>query len=243
MLLLANGCSHTAGAEIEYPMQGECYKKAWPYHLANTLNYKHINLAVSGASNHRVLRTTIDFIGKRILNKQSIDNIFAVIMWPGAWRSEVFIEQRSNTVDVYKGWQPLVVGNGKLYKDTLSKDHYNYYKYWVSTNTYYQAMTQYYMDVIILQNYFITYKIPYLFWRAANTVLDKNLKFNSYQIQINKKRFPHPTQAKFDFCSLLTHFGHEPSIYTQWNHFGEDGHIKFSEILFKYIQDNQIVSC
>ena len=35
MILFANGCSHTAGAEIEYAQQGQCYEKAWPFRLAD----------------------------------------------------------------------------------------------------------------------------------------------------------------------------------------------------------------
>ncbi len=36
-LLIANGCSHTAGAEIEYEMQGECYNRAWPKKFGDSL--------------------------------------------------------------------------------------------------------------------------------------------------------------------------------------------------------------
>ena len=64
MILIANGCSHTAGAEIEAPLQGECYEKAWPKKLADSLGTNTINLAVSGASDDRVVRTTIEYIGK-----------------------------------------------------------------------------------------------------------------------------------------------------------------------------------
>ena len=48
MILVSNGCSHTAGAELEYASQGECYEKAWPKYLADSLGYEHINLSMSG---------------------------------------------------------------------------------------------------------------------------------------------------------------------------------------------------
>ena len=60
MILIANGCSHTAGAEIEAPLQGHCYKKAWPKKLADSLTFKHVNLALYGATDDRVARTTIE---------------------------------------------------------------------------------------------------------------------------------------------------------------------------------------
>ena len=37
--LLANGCSHTAGAEIEYPLQNKCYINAWPRCLTDDMEW------------------------------------------------------------------------------------------------------------------------------------------------------------------------------------------------------------
>lgn len=238
MFLLANGCSHTAGAEIEYSSQSNCYEKAWPKHLADRLGCEHINLAVSGASNHRIIRTTIDFIGNRIDEGKDFEDIFAIICWPGAYRTELFLEKDS---DPYKGnWQSFVVGNN--YKK-LDKQVFNYYRHWAMTYTYHQAMTQYVMDIITLQNYFMAYNIPYLFWRASTTQLDRNSQMKSYNIQVNKKRFPNAFEKDSDFTSLLSYYGYKHSEVSKYNHFGEDGQIKFSELLFNYIQDNQIVSC
>ena len=62
MILVANGCSHTAGAEMEYPSQRRCYEKAWPRYLAEKLGYDHVNLSDSGASGHRVVRTTLRYV-------------------------------------------------------------------------------------------------------------------------------------------------------------------------------------
>ena len=39
-ILLANGDSHTSGAEIEYHFQPHCYEKAWPKRLANKIGYE-----------------------------------------------------------------------------------------------------------------------------------------------------------------------------------------------------------
>jgi len=42
--LLANGCSHTAGAEIRYPLQDKCYINAWPRWLADDMGWDWVNL-------------------------------------------------------------------------------------------------------------------------------------------------------------------------------------------------------
>ena len=89
MILVANGCSHTAGAELEYPSQRRCYHKAWPKHLADKLEYEHINLSDSGASSHRVVRTTMRYIIDSFSNKKDLSDHLFVINWPGAYRTEL----------------------------------------------------------------------------------------------------------------------------------------------------------
>ena len=71
MILVANGCSHTCGAEIESPGQRSCYEKAWPIHLANHLDMDCLNLADSGASAHRVVRTTMRYVIDSFLKKKN----------------------------------------------------------------------------------------------------------------------------------------------------------------------------
>ena len=74
MILVANGCSHTCGAEIESPGQRACYEKAWPKYLADLLNFDHVNLADSGASAHRVVRTTVRYIIDSFAKKKKLDD-------------------------------------------------------------------------------------------------------------------------------------------------------------------------
>jgi len=60
-MLFANGCSHTAGAEIEFENQNCCHEKAWPKHLADSLNMEWTNISLSGGSAERIIRTTIQW--------------------------------------------------------------------------------------------------------------------------------------------------------------------------------------
>ena len=103
MHLVANGCSHTAGAEIEFPMQGKCYDKAWPKHLADLWGYDYTNLSISGGSQKRIIRTTIEFIG----NYKKTDNI--------------------QKVSFYKR-EIAVISDVENIKFNLSKNLNNYYK-------------------------------------------------------------------------------------------------------------------
>jgi len=49
-LIYANGCSHTAGAEIEGDFAGDCTRKSFPAKIANYYNCNVINDALSGGS-------------------------------------------------------------------------------------------------------------------------------------------------------------------------------------------------
>ena len=91
MILFANGCSHTAGAEIEYTEQGECYEKAWPVHIAKLFDFEDvINLSISGASASRVVRTTLEyFLRQMIVPNYNPNNYFCIIAWPGLYRTEI----------------------------------------------------------------------------------------------------------------------------------------------------------
>ena len=99
MLLLANGCSHTAGAEIEYELQGTCYEKAYAKHTAELLGWDYENIANSGASQERIIRTTIDWIGKNYKIYKNKE-IFVVIMWSGPSRIEFYDDRKHKYVQV-----------------------------------------------------------------------------------------------------------------------------------------------
>ena len=164
MILLANGCSHTSGGEIEYVTQDSCYSKAWPQHLGKKLDFEVINLARSGASNKRVLRTTITSLGELFLQKVAPKDIFVVILWPGSYRTEVYQDILKDD-ELWEGWLPICVGNDEQYREHYSRDIYQYYKNWVNVALDPKAVNiDYYTSVILLQGYLKSFKIKYLFW-------------------------------------------------------------------------------
>ena len=240
MYLIANGCSHTAGAEIEYVQQDYCYEKAWPKYLAEKLDYNYTNLAISGASNTRVIRTTITKIGELFLNKIKPEEIYVVILWPGPWRTEIYVPDLKDN-PLWEGWVPLCPNNDEQYKKQHSPLVYNYYKYWVAASLHVtSARINYYIDVITLQNYLKAFKIKYLFWRASSTPLDK--KNLALSVQIDKKYHPYIHIDTFSYMHLLKNNGFYTS-FPETTHFGEDGHQFFGNYLFNYIHTNQLVDC
>ena len=238
MYLIANGCSHTSGAEIEHVLQDSCYSKAWPKHLAEKLDLESVNLARSGASNKRVVRTTLEHIGALFLKGVKPEQLFVIISWPGPYRTEIY---KGAFIDdpIWQGWLPMCPNNDSSYKKIYPRDVYNYYKAWVTTLDAKSANIDYYNHVILLQSYLKSFKIKYLFWRASFTTLNKeNIPL---AIQIDRKFFPSVHDDSLDYLSLLKQSGYKFSFKDSTHH-GEDGHVFFSKYLYNYINDNSLWS-
>jgi hypothetical protein len=92
LTLIANGCSHTAGAEIEFKYQGTSYNNAWPRWLADIKGWNWINIAQSGSSNEFIGRTTVEWLAENLETNKNYkpEDIVVMIMWAGFNRFELF---------------------------------------------------------------------------------------------------------------------------------------------------------
>ena len=241
MILVSNGCSHTAGAELEYPQQGECYEKAWPKHLADSLDYDHINLSISGASTNRIVRTTYEFIYNWIKQGKSVKDVFIVVLWSGIYRTEIYVDE-SHLYNYDNNWTPMVVGNDARYKKQFSPSLYYYYKSWTANMTGYQASCEFYIAVTNLQNLLYRHGIKYLFMDAANSGLKTgDIRLDPYRIQIDKRYYEGLDQDHNCYTSLCNYTKQKISKYSidsGFNsHYDEDSHIWFAKhiehILYK----------
>lgn len=239
MLLLANGCSHTAGAEIESPLQGECYSRAWPKKLANILGYKSKNLAISGASDDRVSRTTIQYLGE-LKQKPYYDpsQIFVAIAWPGLYRTEIHQISQKEQGFWDNNWMPIVAGNDETYKQQCSSSSYAFYRAWVMRNNLTQETIRFYSNVLLLQNILISNKIKYIFWNAGCNIPQDD---RGYLGEIYTKRFPFLLDRERSFTELLHSSGFKHSEYAKFGHYGEDGQEWFASYLHDYIKENNLL--
>ena len=240
MILIANGCSHTAGAELEAPLQGECYEKAWPKKLGNKLSFtKTINLAVSAASGQRVSRTTIEHIGKLKLEPgYDASRLFVIISWPGLYRTEIFNTVIDEGGFWDKNWMPLVAGNDETYKKACSKSAYIFYKSWLMRLNKTQETVRFYSDVLLLQNFLKQNSIKYLFWNASSNVPEKNAVFYN---EIDKNRFPFILQKSYSYTDILVNKQFEHSEFAKYGHYGEDAQEYFANLLKAYITKNKLL--
>ena len=231
MYLVANGCSHTAGAEIEFPMQGKCYDKAWPKHLADMLGYSHTNLSISGGSQKRIIRTTIEFIGNYLIEGKDLKDLFVIVLWPSPYRTELYIPDMPGREGT--NWHTFAVGN--KYKG-FPKDVTNFYKYWVLTYDTEQANVSYLLDVITLQSYLKFWKIKYFFYKASTNYLSTFDHHQPFQLQIDNKYFPQNQDPFGSYDSVLHRAGFSYSKVADYPHFGEDGHMFFAKYMKRMIR-------
>ena len=213
MHLVANGCSHTAGAEMEYTYQSKCYNKAWPKHLADILGCTHTNLSNSGASSHRVVRTTMRYVLDCFKNKQNLSDHLFIILWPGAYRTEI----RGSGEPYYDdGWMPLCVGNDEDYKKSLPKILYTYYKSWVITSEEpIKSRMDYLHDILFLQHFFTTYNIRFLFWAASYVNITEHMEeLRGYKSLLFKKTFPHFSDVSQSYNVILPANGQKITKYS-----------------------------
>lgn len=88
-LLVANGCSYTRGEELPDPKA-----QAWPVLLARRLGIEVVNLAADGASNRRIVRSTVaELEGLRAARSLRPDEVLTVVAWSQSSRWEYYSER------------------------------------------------------------------------------------------------------------------------------------------------------
>ena len=239
MILLANGCSHTAGAELERPKQGECYKKAWPSTLAKLLEFDDVlNLAISGASSDRIVRTTIEYFIKESLEPSyNHKNYFVIVNWPGMFRTEIYNKHHGWR----DGWQPLVVGNDKQYKKDMDIVSYAYYKAWTVFAKPHPQTINYMHNIMLLQYFLTAHKIKYLFWSASISCPFKEDYLQHYYKQIYYKRYPFIHDPKHSYFNLLKSNGFEFGEHSESHHYGQEAQDWFARFLKRYITNHKLL--
>lgn len=92
--LFTNGCSWTYGGGLDgfKHIRAKLHRVVWPYHLKEIMGFdKYINLAMGGASNQRIFRTTLDWIVEQ--DAETLKSTTAVIQWTQRSRKEFYIPQ------------------------------------------------------------------------------------------------------------------------------------------------------
>jgi hypothetical protein len=88
-ILLANGCSNTAGTDIDPNNLQKCGEEAWPRWVAEHYNIPYVNIAEVGSGNEQISKSTIITVSNLIeIDKFSHDDLTVAICWSGFDRYE-----------------------------------------------------------------------------------------------------------------------------------------------------------
>lgn len=157
-LLVANGCSQTRGAELAQPE-----RDAWPAVLARTLGVPHVNLARDGASNRRIVRTTVARLPPTCRDADvQPDETLVLIAWTHSARSEYYVPgKRPQPADhhpVEHNWEDI----GPWRMDAGHRPSRAFYDYLWSDEG---QVTNLFLDWLLLDRFIRLegYRVRYLF--------------------------------------------------------------------------------
>tara|TARA_Y100001963_G_scaffold140012_1_gene206502 strand:- start:6485 stop:7231 length:747 start_codon:yes stop_codon:yes gene_type:complete len=211
----------------------------WGYYLAKKLNFDYLDYGRSGYSNEYMWRKSIEIV----LSEKNIEDLFFVIGWTDSYRFEFYDEEchKFNTFHSNWFWE-------KKELKPMTK-FYSFYQYWIRTLNY----------QITLRNFFKEYNIKYVFFDALTgpetapieyieSVYDKepellnllgkedSTKIIRLIVEKNKSNFMEEIQQKW-LLNDKKYFGNDG-----WKgHPSQLGHDKWSDVIFKYIEENKIL--
>lgn len=188
-VLFTNGCSMCYGSELfEDPQTKLCIDNkarlsaSWPGQLGKQLGFHRVvNLGYPGSSNDRIIRTTIAWILENWLHeKQSTDNLFVVIGWSAPMRREFYMNENWRQIIPYHDYaDPEVSLFNRVYREVAWSE--------------YESAIRFATQIILLQEFFKSHKIAYLFFDAItsfkNTNLDSNNALDVYLKHIIQRNY------------------------------------------------------
>jgi hypothetical protein len=214
VILYVNGDSNSSGNELK-----DSGKSSWPQLLANRLDISLANEAKSGTSNPQIIRTASNSLSRA--NKDT----FVIIGWT-SWEREEWLHQG----------QYYNVNSGGY--DTLPPELEERYKQWViEQGPEQQSIKSKLMHSQIhrMHRSLLERHIPHLFFNALmpfqHNLLDP--------IQLNwHKNYVGPYDNDLSYFWYLKNHGWKP---TKNNHFLENAQAEWSDVLYNYIRDNELI--
>lgn len=234
MILYANGCSHTAGAEAvvsaafaeddgKYRHLGRRphplnLAASWCTHLAGDLNRELICDAESASGNDRIIRTTLDWLRK---NPDKHRETFMIIQWT-TWEREEWL---------YNGTYYQVNASGIDIVPQALQEAYRHYiigvDWTVKTLEWHNKIWEFHCTLN-------SFGIPHLFYNGHSTFSDLQHQHDWGSTYIN------PYSKEYSWNSVLEKNGFT-HVTPRSFHFGADGHCFWSKYLLQYITDNKLL--
>lgn len=244
-IMLINGCSHSAGAEID-GTQDTKYNRDHSFGnlLAKRFNYKPVNISSGGSTNASIARSTLEWC-LNYYNPELVE-LFVLISWTDSNRIEIPspIEFYYNMANTCSDWHSKISNNFLRINPG-----------WVGLNDYEKEVVPYYQD-------FISRNLTYLEIQSANLVLQLQYYFKSIQIKyvmcssmimfsdndhikfylklIDNLRYYDLNNFNSGFYWKYRNQGYKNPKAKYWHH-NEIPHSLYCEELSNFIKDNGLI--
>jgi hypothetical protein len=233
-LLFINGCSHSAGSEIEAGGIGEGAfnrENCFGGQLAKQLNVKKINLSQPGGSNDYIANSTMLWC---LTNAEKVKNTFFLIHWTSAERTDFFVDKYKTPK--YQDWtfDPLFghihadhycsnfTDNDKSYIKQLSKYMFINETHWEINKL---------LNIIKVQTILKSYNADYAFYNAFTPNINKN-RFKKYHDLIDQQKFKNMFDRSQSFYYWALEQGHDIDGQIYWHH-KLPAHTAYTKKLFR----------
>lgn len=179
MKLFTNGCSFTWGDEIVENELGNPYddsnkdhvefreKSIWSYSLHEKLKTEQLNNnSTCGASNQRIVRTTLDFFTDKIEKGENLKDYIAVIQWTDLSRAELYSDLRQNYINFVPNKNETISEQNliDLYKNRIRSNPINF-------------ENEFHVHLFCLDSFFKLHNVKHLFCTMSTPT-----KINSYSM-------------------------------------------------------------
>ena len=253
MKLFANGCSFTFGGGLynsheladggmtPYSQNEENLQRlqvTWPGVLKEHIGAESVvNYALSGGSNARITRTTLDYFYDLLHKGEDLSQYTAVIQWTELARTEFVIDRHwfyfgpgGAATDIGVGETPQPPCKAEFYVDNYYK---TYYKVLQSDQ---QDVSNFVTQTTALGNFFKTHNVRYVFCMHVDCFLyaNKIKKIDQTKSLLNRE-FNWLNGSMQD--SVLTHFLSEgDQVSPDDTHPNIHGHQRIAEQLRNYLE-------
>ena len=234
MILYANGCSMTYGAELSgetivngVPVENDSdYREqhSFPNILGKLIKIENvINDAIGGGGNDRIFRTTMEWTSKYLQNNDG-KNLFVVIGWSSPERTEYRIND--TWVSLLPHFSPIhalqnVLDLHKFHVDIIMDDRRDY-----------TASINY---MLSLQSWFKINSIRFIFFNALHIRWPKITEIQILREHIDNNYY------KFDNEGFCMSFFCDDYPCGSRHHPLEEGHRQWANALYQYIIDNKLI--
>lgn len=235
--LLAAGCSHTAGSEIDGTEDSEYNRQnSFAGILAEKLDRKLINIASHGSSNPTIARSVLEWFSENY--KEGMD-VFTLVGWAESSRMEIPTPHTNDYGFNSRDWRSHTEKHflrinqgyegGTDYEREIMPD---YHRFIVNNLDYLEILSA--NQVLMLQYFFQSKNLDYVMCNTQH-MFGKNRHLNFYLSQIDNSKYMNMLDGDKDFYWYYRNQGYENPKAKYWHH-DDVPHMLYAEELYKFIK-------